>query len=740
MSDPGHLGVDMKHVRIILIVALSVCALGIATSSGPSGAATHKLKKPGRPTGVVVAPLNGALGVQWSAPASDGGSAIVRYTVTVIPGEETCATTGATVCAVTGLTNGMRYSASVDASNAIGTGLSSRRVRQKPSSAPDCAYLGPDADAAGCSLAGTSLVGANLYHADLAGADLARADLSGADAAGANLTGADLDGADFDPCPPGTPTNLTGATLTDASVVGTDFTCAILTGAVLAGVNLSSATLTGVVSGGITGTGYTLPTNWSLISGYLVGPQADLNGADLSGDTIGADMAGAILTGANFSYADVDGSDFENADLDGANFWEADVDSDFTNANLDDTDFAGTTYLDDSNLTDASFDSADLSDAILFDTNLSGTDLGSATLTGVWSGGITGSPASLPAQWVLVDGYLIGPDAQVPEANLAGAQLSASFLDNANLNGTNLDGTNLREADMTDADLQGTNFTGANLDDADLAGATFAFDTWSNTICPDGKNSNSVGDTCVNDLKVTDTGSYSVCVNAQDAEVPDGPWTFTITNAKSAVVATVPVALGSCSAIVNIPGGVFTVTESIGAPYEVGAETVGGPYLLSQDLSTSSQTLYMPANLGFQSTFVDGTIGQPPSGQFEICTEETSPDANLVGQSFPFTWSYTVNGTLVSGSVTNVTPSFPGSSCSTESAWIPTTNSNGTPVEISVTAEAPVVSDVAVDGIGDQGLGSEVNVPGLPALFPATATFDLGGGPNQLTFTDGRTA
>ena len=50
----------------------------------------------------------------------------------------------------------------------------------------------------------------------------------------------------------------------------------------------------------------------------------------------------------------------------------------------------------------------------------------------VTSGGVTG-PATLPAGWSLVDGYLLGPD-----ANLVGADLSGDNLTGVNLYGANL--------------------------------------------------------------------------------------------------------------------------------------------------------------------------------------------------------------------------------------------------------------------------------------------------------------
>src|SRR6185369_14551301 len=55
------------------------------------------------------------------APASNGGSAIISYTVTSSPGNVT-ATGTASPIAVTGLTNGTTYNFTVTATNAAGVG------------------------------------------------------------------------------------------------------------------------------------------------------------------------------------------------------------------------------------------------------------------------------------------------------------------------------------------------------------------------------------------------------------------------------------------------------------------------------------------------------------------------------------------------------------------------------------------------------------------------------------------
>lgn len=109
---------------------------------------------------------------------------------------------------------------------------------------------------------------------------------------GANLSGAILDtsisGTDF------AGANLTGARLTPG-MSGVDFTGAKLTGVVvyylwhsdLSGADISNANFAyadfwDVKSGGVTDTGGqpTLPRNWSLSKGFLIGPSVDLSGLD----------------------------------------------------------------------------------------------------------------------------------------------------------------------------------------------------------------------------------------------------------------------------------------------------------------------------------------------------------------------------------------------------------------------------------------------------------------------------
>lgn len=115
--------------------------------------------------------------------------------------------------------------------------------------------------------------------------------------------------------------------------------------------------------------------------------------------------------------------------------------------------------------------------------------------------------------------------ANLSYANLFSAQMNLVNLTGANLNYAKLDGVNLYFADMSNADLSSAilgnadltnailveanltdvlmtnaDLTNANLYDAILTNAQIDGVTWSNTICPDGTNSDDNENTCINNL------------------------------------------------------------------------------------------------------------------------------------------------------------------------------------------------------------------------------------------------
>jgi uncharacterized protein YjbI with pentapeptide repeats len=275
--------------------------------------------------------------------------------------------------------------------------------------------------------------GADLGDAGFGDANLSSADLAGAYLGAANLIGANLDGADLDGA------NVSAAALTDASLDNT---------------NLTGAALAQVISGGITGTTTLLPADWQLKSGYLAGPQASLAYADAPG----VDLSGTDLADASFYGADLSGADLDHANLTGVDATGTDLE----NANLTDV-----------NLTDASIGGDAFGGGAA---TLEGADLAGAIMTGLGSGDIDGGPAALPPHWMFAGGYLLGPTAYL---EYEGA-----------LQGLDLAGVDLASARVSSVEFQQDNLTNATFKGSDAVAGNFYEDTWANTICPDGNNSN----------------------------------------------------------------------------------------------------------------------------------------------------------------------------------------------------------------------------------------------------------
>jgi titin len=109
-------------------------AVGVSSPSVASAAVTPATS-PSAPRSVVATVGDKFVTFTWSAPARNGGSAVVGYSVSSLNGES-CTTTIELTCTITNLTNGQSYEFVVTAQNAVGISAPSKAVSVVPIAVP----------------------------------------------------------------------------------------------------------------------------------------------------------------------------------------------------------------------------------------------------------------------------------------------------------------------------------------------------------------------------------------------------------------------------------------------------------------------------------------------------------------------------------------------------------------------------------------------------------------------------
>jgi sugar lactone lactonase YvrE len=142
-ADTSAVVTGLQNGTAYTFTVTATNAAGTSSPSAPSAAVTPA-QVPGAPAiGSATAGFERAT-VTWSAPASDGGSPLVSYTLTSNPGAVTAeADPDATAATIFGLVNGTSYTFTVTAQNAVGTGASSGTSNAvTPATVPDPPVMG----------------------------------------------------------------------------------------------------------------------------------------------------------------------------------------------------------------------------------------------------------------------------------------------------------------------------------------------------------------------------------------------------------------------------------------------------------------------------------------------------------------------------------------------------------------------------------------------------------------------
>jgi uncharacterized protein YjbI with pentapeptide repeats len=326
----------------------------------------------------------------------------------------------------------------------------------------------------GVNISGANLTGANLTNYDFRGADLTGVDLSGCILTNvkSGLTTGPPKGLppsyvfmtdnSFGAFIVGPNVDLSGANLTDCRFTGLNIT----------GASFTNATLINVKSGGgMVGPPASLPPTYRYVydgpagdntAGYFIGPGADLSGARLRNLSVDGNptynLDGAYFTNANITNANFSGSVMKNVKSGGMVGAPQALPVNFTHV----VSASGGYFIG----PESDLRNANLNDVVLTGMNIYLADLSGATFVNTLTGRLTGPPRTLSTGYYfidqtvtggVVDGYILGP-----RANLAGANLTGANLTNYDLSGTNLSNAVFTNTNLTNANIYNANLTGIN--------------------------------------------------------------------------------------------------------------------------------------------------------------------------------------------------------------------------------------------------------------------------------------
>lgn len=115
-----------------VVYDVTVTAKNSGGTSAPSTAASAIVGAPGAPKSVHATAGIASATIKWAPPKASGVTHVTSYTATAQPGGFSCSTTGtspARTCVIAGLTPGTKYTVTVTATNAYGTGAPSKPAK-----------------------------------------------------------------------------------------------------------------------------------------------------------------------------------------------------------------------------------------------------------------------------------------------------------------------------------------------------------------------------------------------------------------------------------------------------------------------------------------------------------------------------------------------------------------------------------------------------------------------------------